>query len=313
MNAAGLLTGGSQRSPQGEAGLPGEAHDNQRYQVPALQRGMQLLGQFSRDQRELTGAELSRRLGLPRASVFRLLQTLEQMGFVERSGEGVSYKLGIAVLRLGFEYLSSMELTEHGRPILDALCSATGLSAHLAVRDGREVVVVAKSAGRAVMFNSIQVGARLPAHATVLGRVLLADLSANELAELYDGSVLEAFSAQTPTTLAALKQLIDADAQRGYGISQGGYDAGISTIAAPVMDEHDQVAAVINVTVSANRIDPDSMESLVAEVRQAAARLSERLNHSPNRSPSAPRPMENKPAGNPPTSVSGLTKKKTIA
>lgn len=313
MKPAGPLTGGSPRRPQGEGDPLGAVHGNQRYQVPALQRGMQLLGEFSRDQRELTGAELSRRLGLPRASVFRLLQTLEQLGFVERVGDGANYKLGIAVLRLGFEYLSSMELTEHGRPILDALCTATGLSAHLAVRDGREVVVVAKSAGRAVMFNSIQVGARLPAHATVLGRVLLADLSGPELGELYAGIALEAFSPQTPTTLTALKRLIDADTQRGYGISQGGYDAGISTIAAPVLDEHHKVAAVINVTVSANRIAADALEPLVAEVRLAADRLSERLNHLPVRNPPAPSPVESSSADYRRPSTGGPTKKKTIA
>ncbi len=156
-----------------------------RYLVPALQRGMQLLGQFSRDERELTGAELSRRLDLPRASVFRLLQTLEQMGFVERVGDSASYKLGIAVLRLGFEYLASMELTEHGRPIIDALCGATGLSSHLVVRDGREVVFVAKASGRSLMINSIQVGARLPAHATVLGRVLLGGNTLADLGRMY--------------------------------------------------------------------------------------------------------------------------------
>ena len=263
---------------------------NDRYQVPALQRGMQLLGQFTRDERELTGAELSRRLGVPRASVFRLLQTLEQMGFVERVGESAHYKLGIAVLRLGFEYLASMELTEHGRPILDDLSAATGLSAHLAVRDGREVVVVAKSAGRSVQFNSIQVGARLPAHATVLGRVLLGGQTLDELGRLYAGVTLVAASPHTPTTLAALKQMVDADALRGHGISQGGYDAGISTVAAPVFDEHHRVVAVVNVTVSANRIDPASTETLVAQVCQAAARLSERLNHSP-RAAARPQPQ----------------------
>ena len=253
-----------------------------RYQVPALQRGLQLLGQFTRDQRELTGAELSRRLGVPRASVFRLLQTLEQMGFVERIGDSAHYKLGIAVLRLGFEYLASMELTEHGRPILDDLCAATGLSAHLAVRDGHEVVVVAKSAGRSVMFNSIQVGARLPAHATVLGRVLLGGQTTDDLARLFAGVTLSASSSKTPTTLAALKDMVDADARRGYGVSQGGYDAGISTVAAPVFDEHHRVAAVVNVTVSANQIDPALLDTLVSQVCQAAARLSERLNHSPH-------------------------------
>ena len=284
-----------------------------RYQVPALQRGLQLLAQFSRHQRELSGAELSRRLGLPRASVFRLLQTLEQMGFIERAGEGVSYKLGVAVLRLGFEYLASMELTEHGRPILDGLCTATGLSAHLAVRDGREVVVVAKSAGRSVMFNSIQVGARLPAHATVLGRVLLAGLSADELASLYAGARLEAHSPQTPTTLAELKKLVDADALRGYGISQGGYDAGISTVAAPVFDEHHKVAAVINVTVSANRIDAHAMDPLVFEVRQAADRLSQRLNHLPSTARLQIATAKHATPANARPATGGATKKKLMA
>ena len=256
-----------------------ELPTSDKYLVPALQRGMQLLGQFSRDERQLTGADLSRRLDLPRASVFRLLQTLEQMGFVERVGDSASYKLGIAVLRLGFEYLASMELTEHGRPIIEDLCASTGLSAHLVVRDGREAVFVAKSAGRSLMFNSIQVGARLPAHATVLGRVLLADLSLEDLRCLYAGVALTAFTPQTPTTLAALKQLVDADAQRGYAVSQGGFEAGISTIAAPVFDDHHTVAAAVSVTVPAQRIDAHALDDLVAQVRQAALRLSQRISH----------------------------------
>jgi len=257
----------------------GGSRPGDKYQVPALQRGLQLLGQFSRDARELTGAELSRRLGLPRASVFRLLQTLEQMGFVERIGDSASYKLGIAVLRLGFEYLASMELTEHGRPIIDDLFAATGLSAHLVVRDGREVVFIAKSAGRSLMFSGIQVGARLPAHATVLGRVLLAGQSLDDLGRLYDGVALQAFTPQTPNTLVALKAAIDADAQRGYGISQGGFESGISTIAAPVLDDRHRVAAAVSVTVPAQRVDPQALEGFVAQVCLAARRLSQGISH----------------------------------
>ncbi len=252
-----------------------------RYLVPALQRGLQVLAQFSRDERALTGAELSRRLALPRASVFRILQTLEQMGFVERLGESAHYKLGMAVLRLGFEYLASMELTELGRPVIDELSNSSGLSAHLVVRDGREVVFVAKSIGRSFMFNSIQIGARLPAHATVLGRELLAELSESELAALYQGQKLPAYTEQTPTTIGALKQLIDADARRGYGISQGGFESAISTIAAPVMDSHGRVSAAISVTVPAQQIDPQQVDALVAQVCAAARQLSLRISHLP--------------------------------
>ena len=252
-----------------------------RYTVPALARGLQLLGYFSRDDRELTGAQLARRTGWPRASVFRMLQTLEQAGFIERCGEGPVYKLGVAVLRLGFEYLSSLELTEHGRPIIEALRDSAGYSAHLVIRDAREVVFVAKAAGRSALFHSIQVGARLPAHATVLGRVLLGGLTGQELAALYEGFQLKAHTPATPTTLAALQTAVEGDAKRGWGISQGGFETGISTIAAPVFNERHQVCAAISITVPSSRIDPAKAETLVAHVRDAASALTQRLCHLP--------------------------------
>ena len=271
----------------------GKAGGEDRYLVPALQRGLQLLAEFSRNERELTGAELSRRLGLPRASVFRILQTLEQMGYVERVGESAHYKLGMAVLRLGFEFLASMELTELGRPVIDDLSAATGLAAHLVVRDGREVVFVAKSAGRSFIFNSIQVGARLPAHATVLGRVLLSGLSMDELAALYRGVALTPYTEQTPTTLAELKALIDEDARRGYGVSQGGFESAISTIAAPVYDHHHKVSAAVSVTVPAQQVDPQQLDELVAQVELAAQRLSQHISHVPPTSQPVSYPSKN--------------------
>lgn len=254
-----------------------------RYTVPALARGLQLLTQFNRDERELSGAELSRRLGLPRASVFRMLFTLEQGGFLERSEDGVSYRLGLAVLRLGFELLASMELTEHGRPVIEELRDRCGYSAHIVVRDAREVVFVAKAAGRSALFHSIQVGARLPAHATVLGRLLLADLDMNALQQLYPEEPLHAYTPLTPTTLAKLKALIDEDRARGHGVSMGGFETGISTIAAPVFNDRGAVAAAVSISVPAQRIDSDALPELVETVKAAAAQLTERISHLPSR------------------------------
>ena len=253
------------------------AEPEDRYIVPALARGLQLLAQFKRNEREISGAELSRRLELPRASVFRMLQTLEQMGFVERAG--ANYKLGIGILRLGFEYLASMELTEHGGPVIDALRDASGFSAHLVVRDVRDVVFVAKAPGRGAFLQSVQVGARLPAHATVLGRLLLANLSLEQLRALYDGIELTRFTNQTPTTVAHLKALIDAAASAGYGISQGGFEAGISTIAAPVLNERHEVVAAVSITVPAQTVAPEQASRLIAQVRDAAAGLTGRISH----------------------------------
>jgi DNA-binding IclR family transcriptional regulator len=252
---------------------------DERYTVPGLARGLQLLMHFSRQERELTGAELSRRLGLPRASVFRMLFTLEQGGFLERAEDGVSYRLGLAVLRLGFEFLASMELTELGLPVIEELRDRSSYSAHLVVRDAHDVVFIAKAPGRNAMFHSIQVGARLPAHATVLGRILLSALDAGQLRQLYPETPLPAFTPKTPTTLKALQELIASDRARGFGVSMGGFETGISTIAAPVFDSRQQVVAAISITVPSARIETTAVDPLVDLVRQAAQQLSERLQH----------------------------------
>ena len=250
-----------------------------RYTVPALQRGLDLLGQFNRHAPELTGADLARQLDLPRASVFRLLHTLEKAGFVERVGESNRYKLSIGVLRLGFEYLASMELAEHGQPVIEALRDASGYSAHLVVRDQRDVVFVSKATGRSALFQSIQVGARLPAHATVLGRVLLSDLDLAGLAQLYPETPLQAYTARTPTTIAQLKTLIEIDRANGYGISQGGFEAGISSIAAPVFNDAHEVVAAVSITVPAQQLTAAQTDILLPQVRQAAAQLTQRISH----------------------------------
>jgi len=256
---------------------------DERYLVPALQRGLELLAHFTRDAPEQTGASLSRQLDLPRATVFRILHTLEKTGFVERVGESNTYKLSIGVLRLGFEYLASMELTEHGRPVIEALRDESGYSAHLVVRDQRDVVFVSKATGRSALFHSIQVGARLPAHATVLGRLLLSNLDMAGLSELYQGTPLEAHTAKTPTTLKQLKALIDVDRANGYGISQGGYEAGISTIAAPVFNDPYEVVAAVSITVPAQQLVAAQTDILVPLVQRAAAQLTQRISHLPQR------------------------------
>ena len=250
-----------------------------KYLVPALQRGLELLGQFNRTTPTLTGADLARSMGLPRASVFRILHTLERSGFVERVGDSASYKLSIGVLRLGFEYLASMELTEYGRPVVEQLRDLSGYSAHLVVRDGREVVFVVKAAGHSALFHSIQVGARLPAHATVLGRLLLSDLDMMALQKLYPELTLHPYTEKTPTTLAQLKTLIDADRANGFGLSQGGFETGISTIAAPVYNDQRKVVAAISITVPAQQVAPEQTKVLVAHVQSAAAQLTDRISH----------------------------------
>jgi DNA-binding IclR family transcriptional regulator len=261
--------------------------------VPGLQRGLMLLAQFRHDRRTLTGAELARNLGLPRASVFRILQTLEQMGFVERVNDSAHYRLGFAVLRLGFEFLASMELTDQGKPVLQDLSDATGLSGNLVVLDGTEAVVVARTLGRSALQGSLQIGARLPAHATVLGRMLLARLSLSQLLERFGPGPYQRYTDTTPITPDDLLAQVRADAQRGYGVSQSGFESGICAIAAPVFDDQRAVCATIGITVPTVALSATQQRELVPIVLHAADRLSRRLGQidHPSREPHSRRAL----------------------
>src|SRR5262245_20152814 len=159
--------------------------DADRYTVPGLERGLRILCEFSRREPALTAPELARRLGVPRSTVFRLLVTLEQMGFVERTPDGRAHRLGLAVLRLGFEYMASLDIVALGRPLLERLRDDTAYAASLVVRDGRDIVYLQRAAPQSPFATTVTVGTRLPAHATVLGHVLLGDLTLSALRALY--------------------------------------------------------------------------------------------------------------------------------
>lgn len=202
-----------------------EDDNSDRYTVPGLERGLRLLCEFSRHEKTLSAPELAKRLDVPRSTVFRLLTTLERMGFVERSESGRDYRLGMAVLRLGFEYLASLELTEIGRPLLERLRDVIGHSTTLVVRDGRSIVYVAKSVVQTPFVSSVNVGTRLPAHATVLGRVLLEDLTLPQLRELYPEEHLQSYTEHTPATVLDLFNMVQQDRERGYVLEKASSSA----------------------------------------------------------------------------------------
>jgi DNA-binding IclR family transcriptional regulator len=251
-----------------------------RYSVPGLERGLRLLQLFDRTRRLLTAAEMARLLAIPRSTAFRLAQTLELLGFLEREGD--SYCIGPAVLRLGFEYIASLEVSELARPVIERLRDETELSAQLVIRDGREVVVVLKASPPSTFTSSVTVGTRMPAHATILGRVLLGDTDDKALQALYPEATLPSASPHSPRTLAELKRLVRDDRARGYAISESFFEQGICAVAAPVRDQSGRITAAISVTAQRPTLEPAELrERLVAQVCGAAADLSRRLNHRP--------------------------------
>lgn len=244
----------------------------ERYVVPALAHGLDVLSLFSRERPSLTAPDICAALGLPRATVFRILVTLERAGYVLRGADERTFRLGPGLLNRGFTYLASLDLSEIGLPALQRLRDRTGLSAHLAVRDGRDVVYVARVAAFSTVASNVQIGTRFPAHATIMGRMLLLDMSDDELRGLFPERKLPQATPQTPGTLAELKDLLAADHVRGYGVSQSFFERGVSAVGAPVRDGAGRVIAAINVTAVDTHIDPEAMNGEIKDAVLDAAR-----------------------------------------
>lgn len=238
--------------------------------VPGLERGLRVLGLFRRARATIAPPEMARELGIPRSTVHRLVLTLEELGFLRRVAGG-AYALGPAVLTIGFEYLGSLDIVQLSNPVLARLHDETSWSTHLAVRNGTDIVYLSRHASRAAVTNNVSVGSALPAHATVMGRVMLADLAPAELRALYGGKRLPRYTEQTPTTLAALEALLAEDRRRGYAVSVSFFERGVASVAAPVRDHSGHAVAAINATAVDAASDRAFLDGALKDRMLAAA------------------------------------------
>jgi DNA-binding IclR family transcriptional regulator len=168
-----------------------------------------------------------------------------------------------------------------GTPLLKRLCDELKMQCNLVVRDGRSIVYVAKVALPTPFTSSVSVGTRLPAHATVLGRVLLGDLTLPQLRKLYPEEKLEVFSPATPRTTTDLFDMTQADRTRGFVLGEGFFEPHISSIAAPVRDHTGHIIAALGVTLGAPQIEESRADEIVRRVRETADEISTLLNYSP--------------------------------
>jgi DNA-binding IclR family transcriptional regulator len=160
-------------------------------------------------------------------------------------------------------------------PILSQLRDKTQCSAHLAVLHGTEIVYLTRHASPHAVTSNVSVGTRLPAHASVMGRVLLADLSSSALHALYKDKPLQRFTPKTPTTIASLERLLIEDRRLGYVIGSSYYERGVTSVAAPIRDHTGKVIAAINVAIVDTLVDESAVYGkITAETCAAAASIS---------------------------------------
>ena len=244
--------------------------------MTSLARGLAVVRAFTRARRKLTVAELARKTGIPRASVRRCLHTLSRLGYVATDGHG--FTLEPKILTLGFSYLSSAPLAETAQPLLERVSAAVQESCSLAVLDGDEIVYIARSATRRIMSVSLNIGSRLPAYCTSMGRIALAQLPAERLEGYLERVKLRPLTARTVVSPAQLARLIAEARKAGFATVDQELEIGLRSIAVPVTNNEGALVASMNVSAQAARVSVRDMERLfLPELRAAAHDLATQL------------------------------------
>jgi len=253
------------------------------YSVPAVQRALDIVEYLvsSASSRNIT--ELSRYLKIPKSSVFGILQTLRDNGWVEKL-EDDRYVLTLKLFGLGSAIIASLDLRQQVSPILRELATQSNITGHLAVLASDEAVYIDKAEVPGAIRLTTYVGSRNPLHSTGMGKALLAWLPEKEVDRIIDSRGLTAYTPNTISSRIALKAELAKVRRVGYAISMEENEPGVCGIAAPIFDHLGHVVAAVNLGGTILQIKKDNVTLLGETVARAAGEMSRRLGYTGKKS-----------------------------
>lgn len=235
--------------------------------VQSLERGLAVIRAFGEAHPRLTLTEAASHAGISRAAARRLLLTLQKLGYVG-SDDGKHFVLRPAVLDLGYAYLAALPWWREAQRLVAPVAVAIGHACAIGVLDGRDVVYVAYAAPHPMPGMDRSIGTRLPAHATAIGRVLLAGLPEAAVAQVIGAAPLPGFTPFTITAPARLAAALAATRQSGYCLIDQELRLGLRSMAVPVTDRAGHIRAALS--ASFGLTDPADPAALLPALRQAA-------------------------------------------
>ncbi len=245
--------------------------------VQSLARGLDVIQAFGPDRPELTISEVAKHTGLTRAVARRFLLTLTELGHVETDGR--RFRLRPKVLDLGYAYLSSQPWWQVAQPRLEAAAATLRESCSVAMLDGTDIVYVARVPATRIMTINLNIGTRLPAHATSLGRVILAALEESALCDYFAMADRTVFTKRTITSEAELRVACAQVAEQGYSLVDQELENGLRSLAVPLRNRVGKVIAAINVgTHAARTTKAEMLQQFLPVLRNTADAICRDMN-----------------------------------
>ena len=247
--------------------------------VRALDKALKVLEHLSLQERDLDLATMTREMRMPKTTLLRLLNTLQQHNFVHQDEQTRRFRLGWALIYLGRAAAMRFDLVGFIHPYLEKLSRDSGETANLVFLDRDRAVYVDQVVSDNIIRGVPAVGAPLGLHCTAAGKVLLSRLPEARLEEMLRDLRLERLTERTITEPAVLRREIALARERGYAIDDEETEPGGRCVSAPVMGKEGAVVAAVSVMGPTNRVNPDTLPRLSALVLQSARDISAALGH----------------------------------
>jgi DNA-binding IclR family transcriptional regulator len=250
--------------------------------IQSIERAAAILRLLSGRSRRLGVAELAGELGLPKGTVHGILRTLQAVGFVEQDSDSGKYQLGAALLHMGSSYLDGNELRTRALNWADALATQSGESVRIGTLHENQVLIVHHVFRPDDSRQALEVGSLVPAHASALGKALLAS-HRYLAAEVLGGDRLASFTPATVTDVYRLRRELDEISERGWATEVGELFRETASIAAPIEDRRRVAVGAMGITGPIERLCDGSRPraELVGYVMTGARSVSRELGAIP--------------------------------
>lgn len=251
--------------------------------VKSAIRTLEIIDMLTETADGLSFVDLQQKLGWPRSSTYNLLRTMAEAGHLEFDELDRKYRIGIRLWEAGQAFVRTRELARVAQRHLEAACSALNETVQLAVLDGLDNVYIAKVESDHHLQLVSNIGSRLPAYATGLGKALLAGLSPAELEHRLSTAELHAFTQRTITSKDALLRKVEEVRTNGFATDEGEFTVGVYCVAVPVRDASGNVIAAMSSSVPQVRVTEQLQAAMREVLTNQAMRLSVDLGYGNRR------------------------------
>lgn len=252
------------------------------YLIQSVSHAMDILESFTKTEDELGVTELSKRLGLHKNNVFRLLATLEHRHYIEQNKETENYRLGPKTLQIGATFIEQRECRRQARPILESLMAATGETTVVAVLRANKVIFMDSVETDKTVRAISRIGAMLPASCTAVGKAQLALMTPAEIERVYPDQDIPTLTEKSIKTRDALLAAVKTVQDKGYAFEDEECDLEVRSAAVAVRDFSKNVIAAVGIVAPASRLtDAKVLQGdVIRQLKEAGEMLSAKLGFS---------------------------------